>query len=158
MIAIVQEQLLVGAAHGLQRVLAVNWPAPGAIVLGRVPERVGDSLEAAFDRGDEQLALAGKEAEHVRLGDADPACDPIDRRSVQTRPRELVDSRRDQLLAPLGGWNPAPRRLGRGLLEGPRGQRGRSRAMCGRRGNARSPASLRSDGSGAALSPPTAGT
>ncbi len=101
-VAVVEEQLLVRAAHRGQHVLALHRRATVVVVSRCLPERVGHSLEAAFDRGKEELALVGEEAEHVRLGDAYAAGDAIDRGSVQTTAGELVDGRGDQLLPPLG--------------------------------------------------------
>src|SRR5579872_7297045 len=51
---------------------------------------------AAVNRGQEQLELAGEEAEHVRLRNPYAACDPLDRRAMQPTVGELVHGRLDQ--------------------------------------------------------------
>src|SRR5204863_8642747 len=93
-------------------VLAVLGPA-FVELLGGPPERLGDVLERALDRGQEQLALALKEAEHVRLRHADPPRDALDGCAVQAAARELVHGRADELLAALGRGH-APARAGLG--------------------------------------------
>ncbi len=97
------EQVLVGAAHRHQDILAVLGSAPGAILGGGVGERVGEAVEAVLDGGQEQVALAGEQAEHVRLGDTHASCDPIHRGAVKSADGELVDRGLDQSLAALGG-------------------------------------------------------
>jgi len=118
LVAVAEQQLLVGPAHGLQRVLAVSGRAPGAVVVGGPRKGVGDALEAAIDGGEEQLALVGEEAEHVRLGHAHPPRDALDGRAVQATVGELVDGGGDQLLTPLGRRHPPATLPGRPVSGG----------------------------------------
>ncbi len=72
-------------------------------VSGGGAKRFCDPLEAPLQGGQEQVALGGKEAEDIRLGDADAAGDALDGRPVQATVGELVDGGFDQRLTPLGG-------------------------------------------------------
>ena len=56
-VAVAQQQLLVGAPHRLEHVLAVRRRAPLAEVRGGALEGVGDPFEAPLEGGEEQLAL-----------------------------------------------------------------------------------------------------
>ncbi len=102
-VAIVVQQRLIAAAHRLQRILAVGRAATRGVVRGGVAEHLRDHLEAAIERGQEQLQLGAEEREHIGLGDADALRDALHRGAVQPAVRELVHGGRDQLLAALGG-------------------------------------------------------
>ena len=111
-VAVGGEHVLVSHAHRLQRVLALGRRSPLAVVGHRLRECVCDALKAAFQRREEELALAREQAEHVRLRHAHAPGDPIDRRAVQPPFGELVHGRGDQLLAPLGRGHPPADLLG----------------------------------------------
>ncbi len=70
---------------------------------GGPSEHLLHPLEAPLDGGQEQLALAAEQAEHVGLSDADLPRDPVHRRSVQPAVGELVDGGIDQRIPALGG-------------------------------------------------------
>src|SRR5262249_23035510 len=69
---------------------------------GCSPEGIGPLLEAPLERSQDQLALVREQADHVRLGDAHAARDPLHRGAVKPAAGELVHGRADELLAPLG--------------------------------------------------------
>src|SRR6185437_961911 len=114
-VAVAEQHLLVGAAHRLERVLAVGRRAPLGVPGGGTAEGVGDTLEAALERREEEVALAREEAEDVRLSDADATRDPLHGRAVQPAVGELVHGGRDQLLAPLGRGDAPARGLDGGI-------------------------------------------
>ncbi len=69
--------------------------------LSGFPHQLDHPLEAALDRGDEQLALGAKQAEHVRLRDADAPRDLVDGRAMEAAVGELVDRRLDERVPAL---------------------------------------------------------
>ena len=101
-VAVGGEQLDVGVAHRGEHV-GVRRCGGRVELVGGACEGLRDALEAALDRGEEQLALAAEQAEHVRLRDADLPGDPVDGGAVQAAVRELVDRRLDQRVPALGG-------------------------------------------------------
>ena len=105
-VAVAAQEPSVRAAHRDEHAVAVPR---AALREGRcgLAERVFDAFEAALERRDEELALAAKEAEHVRLRHTDATCDALDGSPVDAPTGELVDRRRDQLLAPLRGGHAA---------------------------------------------------
>ena len=117
-VAIAAQQLLVGDPHRLERVLARLRRAPLLERFGGRREGVCDPLKASVQRGQEQLALAGEEAEHIRLSDSHAARDALHRSPVQPPVRELVHRCGDQLLAALCRGHPSACLLGPGARYG----------------------------------------
>ena len=68
---------------------------------GRLRESLGETVETVVDGSEEQVALAGEQAEHVRLGDADASRDAVHGRAMQPAGGELVDGGGDQRLTAL---------------------------------------------------------
>jgi hypothetical protein len=71
------------------------------VLLSGLCEQLDRQVEAALDRGDEQLTLGAEQAEHVRLRDADAPRDPVDWSAVKSGVGELVDRRLDQRVPAL---------------------------------------------------------
>ena len=109
-VAVLVELLDVGVGHRRER-RAVGYCDRRVELGGRLNEHLVDLLKAPLDRLQKQLALGAEQAEHVRLGDPDPARDPVDGRPVQARLRELVDRCLDQRVPALGGRDALTRLL-----------------------------------------------
>ena len=88
------EQLPVGAAHGLERLLAAE-------TLCRLLHRLEGSPEAPAHDGEMELALGAEEPEQIRLRDPGPPRDRLRGGAVEAGARELLERGGEHVLAPL---------------------------------------------------------
>jgi len=91
---IVPDQLSVGLAHRLERLLA-------PLALGRALERFECEPQAALRRGNVKALLRPEQSEKVRLGDARAAGDLVRRRTVQAAGGEFLACCLEDRLSPL---------------------------------------------------------